>query len=131
MVGMELFVIICLAVTVYIIINSVKKAKKIDQYKKGGFPKKKALTITIHLFNISANMQRQQNNKNTRNSKKLHFWTQLQNNKHKIRIQKIQHNKTIKSVQFFISFLNIVQVRRNNIKKHYEIPKGAKKNKKK
>ena len=51
---MELFVIICLAVTVYIIINSVKKAKKVDQQKgkqkKGGFPKKKALAITIHLF---------------------------------------------------------------------------------
>ena len=50
MVGMELFVIICLAVTVYIIINSVKKAKRIDEHKKGGFPKKKALAITIHLF---------------------------------------------------------------------------------
>lgn len=47
---MELFVIICLAVTVYIIINSVKKAKRIDEHKKGGFPKKKALAITIHLF---------------------------------------------------------------------------------
>jgi len=53
MVGMELFVIICLAVTVYIIINSVKKAKIIDkqnnQQKNAAKSNKGKLEIMIHL----------------------------------------------------------------------------------
>ena len=54
MVGFPLFVIICLVVTVILIRKSVQKAKQEEQQnksqKKRAFPKKKSLTITVHLF---------------------------------------------------------------------------------
>ena len=56
MAGFPLFIIICLAVTVYLVIKSVKntkedqKRKNRSQKKKTAFPKKKSLAITVHLF---------------------------------------------------------------------------------
>jgi len=53
MVGFPLFVIICLAVTAYIIIKSVKKAKKLEKQnnkqKSSANSNKKSLVIMIHL----------------------------------------------------------------------------------
>jgi len=56
MTGFPLFIIICLAATVYLVIKSVKdtkeeqKRKNRSQKKKTAFPKKKSLAITVHLF---------------------------------------------------------------------------------
>ena len=59
MAGFPLFVIICLGATVYFIVKSVKKTKE-DEARKNSkqkkkqktttFPKKKSLSITVHLF---------------------------------------------------------------------------------
>ena len=59
MAGFPLFIIICLAATVYLVIKSVKEAKEEQKRKnrsqkkkkkKTAFPKKKSLDITVHLF---------------------------------------------------------------------------------
>ncbi len=54
MIGFPFFVIICLVATAYFIVTSVKKAKQGEQknksQKKRAFPKKKSLSITVHLF---------------------------------------------------------------------------------
>lgn len=59
MAGFPLFIIICLAATVYLVIKSVKDTKEEQKRKnrsqkkkkkKTAFPKKKSLDITVHLF---------------------------------------------------------------------------------
>ena len=59
MIGFPLFVILCLVATAYFIGKSVKKAKEEEErknskqkkkQKKTTFPKKKSLSITVHLF---------------------------------------------------------------------------------
>ena len=48
-----LYILVCLFTIVYFIRKSIKKAKlieKTNKKKKAGFPKKKSLAITVHLF---------------------------------------------------------------------------------